>query len=481
MTSMNARMTRVFTVVALGFGGIVAMLSWWQILAAGDLQSMSYNNQRAYYEQRIERGLITVGSSTVVATSESRTSANGDDIWVRRYPNPDLAPHVVGYATTGKSRTGIERAWNDYLTGSTRKLASIITKLRGEQAITGDSVRLTINPAGQRTAQTALAGKRGAVVALDPQTGKVLVMASSPTFDPNLVEDQFSQVRNSPGAPLLNRATQGAYPPGSTFKVVTAAAALESGISPDQVFPGGSSVDVASGPPVRNFGGASVGSHTFTYALTNSVNTTFARLGDKLGQDALRSQMETFGMFARPPLDDIPAGERKASGLYAGSQLLDAEAGVDPARVAIGQERLLVTPLQMAIVTATIANEGVRMRPWIVQRITSPSGRVMYRGTPQSLGEAIKPTTARTLSRMMENVVREGTGTAAALQGIDVAGKTGTADTPEGNQVWFIAFAPATDPKVAIAVTVEGQPSGATGGAVAAPIAAQVIDAILQR
>ena len=480
MTSMNERMARVFGALAIGFAGIVGLLSWWQLLSAGDLQSKSYNNQRAYYEQRIKRGQILLSNGTIVARSASRSTRDGDVIWTRVYPRSELAPHVIGYSTIGKSRTGIERSRNDYLTGSARKLGTLLTKLKGQRGITGDSIRLTIDARGQREAREALAGKVGAVVALEPGTGKVLVSASAPTFNPNLVEDSFSRISSRPDAPLLNRATQGAYPPGSTFKVITAAAAIEQGIRPDDTFPGGSTYDPKGGSPLSNFGGQSVGTHDLTYALTNSVNTTFARLGDQLGQDVLRDKMEDFGMFSTPPLDDIPSRERRTSGLYDGARLLDREAGVDPARVAIGQERLLVTPLQMAMVTATIANDGLQMKPWLVAQIITPSGTIAYTGKPHEIRQVISPTTARTVGTMMENVVREGTGTAAALSGIDVAGKSGTADTPSGNQCWFIAYAPANDPQVAIAVTLEHQPPGATGGVVAAPIAARVIDALLQ-
>lgn len=480
MTSMNERMARVFGVLAIGFAGIVGLLTWWQLLAAGDLQAKSYNNQRAYYEQRIKRGQILLADSTIVARSTSQVTRDGDRIWTRTYPRAELAPHLIGYSTIGKSRTGVERSRNDYLTGSARKLGTLLTKLQGERGITGDSIRLTLDASGQREAREALDGKIGAVVALEPRTGKVLVSASAPTFDPNLVEDNFRQIASQPDAPLLNRATQGAYPPGSTFKVITASAAIEQGMSPNDTFPGGSTYDPKGGSPLSNFGGQSVGTHDLTFALTNSVNTTFARLGDELGQDVLRDTMEDFGLFTTPPLDDIPSRERRASGLYDGARLLDREAGVDPARVAIGQERLLVTPLQMAMVVATIANDGLQMKPWLVDQIITPSKKIVYTGKPHKIRQVVTPTTARAVGSMMENVVREGTGTAAALSGIDVAGKSGTADTPSGNQCWFIAYAPADDPHVAIAVTLERQPSGATGGVVAAPIAARVIDALLR-
>lgn len=476
---MNQRMGHVFLGLAGLFVGIIAMLTWWQLLAAGDLQSKSYNNQRAWYEQRIRRGVIRSSDGIVLARNRAQPTANGEQVWIRRYPRGGLAAHAVGYSTIGKSRTGIERSHNDYLTGSTRGLASFLTRLNGNDTVTGDSLQLTLSARAQRVAREALGSRRGSVVAIEPRTGRILTLVSTPDYDPNLVDTAFGSISKATAAPLLDRATQALYPPGSTFKVITAAAALESGIPPDERFPGGCSVDVDSGPPVSNFGGSCAPAHDFTYALTNSVNTTFARLGDRLGQDKLRDMMERFGFFSRPELEDLPSGERRASGLYDGDRLLDEEAGVDAARVAIGQERLGVTPLQMAMVAATIANDGTQMRPYLVEKVITPTGRVERTATRRVIRRVIDATIAGQLSEMMQNVVREGSGTAAALDGINVAGKTGTADTPSGNQVWFIAFAPARNPRVAIAVTLERQPAGSTGGVVAAPIAHDVLQALL--
>jgi len=252
----------------------------------------------------------------VLARSHGVTTKNGDVVWHRRYPERSLAAHATGYSTIGRSRTGIEKSFNDYLTGSTRELATVISKLRGEDVIEGDSLKLTLDARAQRIARTALGSRRGSVVALDPTTGKVLVLVSTPGYDPNEVETAYGNILKSPGAPLLDRATQGLYPPGSTFKVVVAAAALADGIKPTDTFPGGTSVKVKSGPPVSNYFGESVRAHDLTYALTNSINITFARLGDQLGQTRLRSQMDAFGFDELPQLDDLPSGERKASGLY---------------------------------------------------------------------------------------------------------------------------------------------------------------------
>jgi peptidoglycan glycosyltransferase len=305
-------------------------------------------------------------------------------------------------------------------------------------------------------------------------------MASAPTFDLNSVEHDFASISSSPGSPLLNRTTQGLYAPGSTFKLVTTATALESGIEPTRMFKGGCKVPVQF-EEVHNFGDECFGTHDLRYALTHSINTTFAQLGEELGADAIREQMDRFGFGSTPELEDLPPEELRASGLrdQKSGKLLKHDVAIDAARVAIGQERLLVTPLQMVSVAATIANGGIPVAPYLVDKVVERDGKTPYRGKTRELDRAMSATTAATLTDMMKDVVHEGTGIAAQLSGIDVAGKTGTADTPQGKQVWFVGFAPADDPQVAIAVTIEGQPAGSAGGTVAAPIARDVLEAIL--
>lgn len=480
MSTMNDRMARVFLVLGMGFVGVVVLLTWWQVVAAGELRAKDYNAQSQFYEQLVRRGVIRTADGTVLARNVAGEADTGDRIYRRRYPEGSFMAHVLGYSSPGRSRAGVERGLNDALTGSTRDLGSLFEDLDSEETV-GDDVTLTLRADAQRVAEQALAGSRGSVVVLEPDTGRVLVMAASPAFDPNDVDGRFDTILDAPDAPLINRATQGRYAPGSTFKLVTAVAALEQGVATRSTqFPGGCRVDVeGGGPPVENFGGSCAPSHDLDYALTNSINITFARLGDQLGGDGLREQMERFGFFSRPEVEGLPANELRASGLYDGSDLLDPGAGVDAARVAIGQERLEVSPLQMATVAAAIANDGTLMRPYVVERVTRAGGAVVRRGEPRADRRAMDPDTARTIGEMMTNVVREGTGTAAALEGIDVAGKTGTADTGSGNQVWFVGFAPADNPQVAFAVTLEGRPEGDTGGVVAAPIARDVVEELL--
>ncbi|MCZ4495993.1 MAG: penicillin-binding protein 2, partial [Thermoleophilia bacterium] len=254
---MNSRMARVFTLLCAGFGGIVLLLTWWQVVTAGELRQKDENNQTAYYEQRIQRGFIGTADGVRLAGRGAEKGANGDTIWRRRYPQGSLAAHVLGYDTRGRSRSGVERAMNDVLTGSTRDLGAVVGLLDGDEQAIGDNVTLTIDAGAQRTAERALAERsfRGAVVVLEPKTGKVKVMASSPTFSAQDVENDFASIVARTDSPLVNRATQARYAPGSTFKLVTAAAALENGISADRTFQGGCGAKT-NGPDIGNYNGA---------------------------------------------------------------------------------------------------------------------------------------------------------------------------------------------------------------------------------
>lgn len=480
---MNGRMASVFTVLSVGFVGIIAMLTWWQVIVSGELRQKDLNNQTRYYEQRVARGFITTRDGVRLAGRTSTTGANGDTIWSRSYPAGSLAAHVLGYDTRGHSRAGVERAMNDSLTGSTRNLGAVVGLLDGDDAAIGDDVRLTIDGAAQRIAERALATRKGAIVALEPKTGRLLVVASSPAYRSQTALDDFESITARTDSPLVNRAMQGQYPPGSTFKVVTTAAALEAGMSPNRTFAGGTVFKVP-GEDIHNYAGeVAPRGNTLTDALTHSYNTSFAQLGTELGDAALRDQMAAFGFFEKPPVEALPANEVKISGLYGpDGKLLTEETPVDIARVAIGQERLTATPLQMALVAAAIANGGTVPETTLLDRVTRPKGGgVVQRGSTVTWKQAMTPETARQLTRMMKNVVDEGTGTAVRLPGIDVAGKTGTADISNDRIVaWFIAFAPANDPEVAIAVAIEDLPSGSAGGTVAAPIARDVLAQLLE-
>jgi peptidoglycan glycosyltransferase len=323
------------------------------------------------------------------------------------------------------------------------------------------------------------------VVALEPSSGRILVMASWPTYDPNLVDTSFKSVLAQPGAPLLNRATQGLYPPGSTFKIVTAAAALESGtFTPDSQFKGGTCVKT-QGPKLCNASGeVAPDPNSLADALVHSYNTTFAQIGQQLGQNRLVEQMKAFGFWSPIPID-YPREQTATSGIYRrAGRIGSPDSRVDVSRVAIGQAGVLTTPLQMAMVTGAIANGGVLMAPRTTDRIRSPSGRIVSTPGNQEIGRAVSAQTAATLAGIMQRVVDEGTGTAAQIGNLPVAGKTGTAQTGRTDSAgrplsdaWFVAFAPVTSPKVAIAVVIED--STGFGGTVAAPVARAILDQLL--
>jgi peptidoglycan glycosyltransferase len=484
-------MNRAITRLALVGTGLMVLLvvatTYWQAWAAGDLADRQDNQIQRVAQFTIERGRIVSGRK-VLATNRER-KVGGRTLYFRRYPSNGLAAHVVGYSTQERARAGLERSRNDYLIAANQNLSTVyrrtIDELKGA-TVQGNDLLLTLNMRAQEVAMRALGGRCGSVVALEPETGKVLVMASSPTFDQNTIERDFSAIARiqapcKPVAPLYNRATYGLYAPGSTFKVVTAAAAIDSGrynARSSFVDPGYCEV---YGRRVNNYDTTRpFGRLDLRTALVNSVNSVFCNIGKDLGSRAVVEQSKKFGFYETPPLE-TPDNERVASGLYDGSELFDPrlDSDVDAGRFAFGQERLLVTPLQMAMVAAGIANDGVVMEPHVIDRIVSPKGSIVVRSKPDELGRAMKARTAGTIASMMRDAVERGTGTAARIPGLVVGGKTGTAETGVAgtNNAWFICFAGRERPQVAVAVVLEQQ--NGTGGQLAAPIAREVVQALL--
>jgi peptidoglycan glycosyltransferase len=490
---VNKQVSHIGIAALVLLSSLVIATTYWQTWANAGLANRQDNDIRLVAQFTIKRGKIYASNGrTVLATNVTRNRA-GQTLYFRRYPTGPIFSDVVGYSTQTRNRTGLEQSYNDYLTGSNANLDTVfrsaLDKLKGT-TVTGNDLVLTINPAAQALALRLLHGKCGAVVALEPSTGRVLVMATNPTYNANLIEKRFGVATrtNLPcGAPLLNRATVGKYPPGSTFKMITAAAALDTGrFTPDSPFydPG---YCEEYGKQVRNAGNPEApetfGHVNLTLGFQHSINSVFCNVGKALGAGVVLDYAKRFGFYSLPPLE-LPESERVASGLYNRGRLFDPkhpDTQVDPGRLAFGQERLAVTPLQMAMVAAAIGNHGAEMRPQIVERIVSPGGKTITHLQPDQLGRPIKRQTADELTRMMELVVTGGTGTAAAIPGIRVAGKTGTAEVGRGNvhTTWFAAFAPANAPRVAIAVVVENQLNG-FGGTISAPIAKQVMEALLR-
>ena len=487
---MNAQISRLAVFALVLIGALILATTYWQTWAAAGLNDRKENAIQRVAQFTIERGRIVASDRRTVLATNVRRRSSGRTLYFRRYPQRGLAAHVVGYSTQVRSRTGIEQSMNDFLTGSNANLSTVfdttIDKLTGTH-IVGNDLVLTLDARAQRVALRALGRECGSVVALEPTTGRVRVMVSSPTFDPNLVEGRFRQIgrvraRCPRPSPLLNRATAGFYVPGSTFKVVTAAAALETGrysINTTRYDPG---YCIEYGKRVNNYDTSSpFGTVNFLAAMQYSINSYFCNLGKEMGPRPIVEEMKDMGFYGLPPLE-TPADERRESGLYKRGRLFEPKdsSQVDPGRLAFGQAELQVTPMQMAMVAAAVANRGVVMHPFVVDRVIAPDGSTVTRTKRNALGRAMSAANAATVARMMEAVVAAGTGTRAQISGVRVAGKTGTAETGvEGrNMTAFIAFAPVGAPRVAIAVMLENQ-SGA-GGTTAAPIAREVMAALLR-
>ena len=490
---MNRQIIRL-TYVALALVAVlVVMTTYWQTWAAASLADRQDNAIRRVAEFSIDRGLIFSFEPRKRLARNVEREIDRQTLFFRRYPFGSLAAHVVGYSTVERSRTGLERSLNDYLTASNANLSTLVDKaldeLRGKP-VQGNDVVTTLDLDAQAVAVEELGTNCGAVVALDPRSGEVKVMASTPGFDPNLVEESYDAISRitadcTPAAPLLNRGSAGLFVPGSIFKVITASAALESGkYGPEAPFvdPGYCTV---YGKRVNNFDTTQpYGAIDLTNALANSVNSVFCKIGLKLGAKRILDTAKQFGFYERPPLE-TPADERLASGLYRNGQLYypRVDSNVDAGRMAFGQERMLVTPLQMAMVAGAIGVHGRLMEPHVVDRIVAPGGKVIEQTQPQLIRRAVSRKTADSVAEMMRLAVERGTGTAAQIFGYSVGGKTGTGETgvPGSNTTWFIAFAGEDEEKPAeLAIAVVLQNQSGTGGVTAAPIARAVMQAILR-
>ncbi|MEA2458748.1 MAG: penicillin-binding protein [Thermoleophilaceae bacterium] len=476
---MNRQISILFGFIIVLFAALAISTSWWSVWTADAVKSNAFNKRPLLEQQQIPRGLILARDGTKLAINRSQGTRQTKR-YFRFYPQATLFPHAVGYSFVSAGDSGLEKSYNDVLSGTADKQLSSFVEQLGGGPKEGDDLHTTLDPKAQREAEAALGNQAGAIVALEPSTGAVRVMAAVPSFDPNHVPQDLSQLNKGKGGSLLNRATQAQYPPGSTMKVVTSAAALDTGkYRPDSFINGKDNV-VISGVPLHNYGNESFGAISLTDALTNSVNTVFGQVGERLGKSTMLRYMKRFGFQAQPPID-LPSTQVAASGVLKPPQPLSAGDNWDVGRVAIGQEpHLFVTPLQMAMVAAAVGNKGRLMRPHLGDKVVAPDGRVRETIRPREQSTVMSEQSASDLAQMMTNVVKSGTGTGGALQGIQVAGKTGTADNPNGsNYAWFIAFAPVKNPKVAVAVVVEQSQQSQTGGEVAAPIAARVMKAVL--
>ncbi|MCW3038236.1 MAG: penicillin-binding protein 2 [Solirubrobacterales bacterium] len=483
---MNKPITRVFLVTMLMFAVLVGATSWWTVVDANSLRTdHGGQNERALLRGlKVRRGVIRAADNSVIA----RSVKNNEGIYSRRYPQGDLFGHPIGYSYTSLGQTGVERYYQEDLAGKVSDVDSLLGGLTGKDQ-GGDNLQTTLVPAAQRQAEQLIAAASpvagGAAVALDPQTGAVRIMASVPGFDPNAIRQPGALARlnkDNQRKPLVNRALQFGYAPGSTMKVVTLTAALDSGkYRLDTPVDGRNNAKI-SGVPLRNDFDEDFPAIDLTTALAKSVNTVFAQVAEKLGKQTMRKYMERFGFDKKPQLD-YPKDAMSAAGVYGdrGQLLKPTSDKVDIGRLGIGQDQLQVPALQMAQVAAAVANRGRLMKPHIGARLVDRDGRTTKTIDPALQAKVMSEQTAAEVTQAMVAVVQRGTGTQAQIPGVQVAGKTGTAETATGtgtkNKLWFIAFAPAADPKIAIAVTVNDVVG--FGGDVVAPIAKQLIQTLL--
>lgn len=483
---MNRELKTLTRVVIAMFLALFVATSLVQVVYADSLRADPRNVRTLYDSYSAQRGSILVDGTPIAYSSP----VNDVYRYQRIYADGEMYAPITGYFTLNQGITGIEGALNAELSGSSNSqfldsLASIITG----QPPSGDSVELTIDPAVQLAAWQALQGYRGSIVAYEPATGRILAMVSTPSFDPNVLAShdsaqviaQYDSLLADAGSPLDNRAIAGALnPPGSTFKLVTASAALENGYQPDFALANPSSYQLpGTSTSISNAGGGQCGpgeTVTIADALRMSCNIPYAELGGLLGQDALRSQAEAFGFNTEL---SIPLTVTASS--FPG-ELDDAQLALS----AFGQYEDRVTPLQMAMISATIANGGLQMKPTLVDQILAPDLSVRRQSGPEELGHPITAETSALLTQMMIANVSNGAASNARMDGVSVAGKTGTAENGRDDPytLWFTGFAPADNPRVAITVLIEdggGLGQSGSGNTIAAPIARRVLEAVLLR
>jgi penicillin-binding protein A len=474
-----------------------AQVNYLQVFAADRIADDPANAQRQLIaEYKVDRGSILAADGTTVLASSRKSP--GDLRFQRRYPHGELYAHETGFYSFVFGRTELEQAFNDFLAGDAPELLQqTLTDLILGRPKQGATIVTTLVPEIQEAASAAAAAEAGdvAIAAIDPATGDVLALVSEPTYDPNLlasqdpkvVRDSWDVLNEDPDKPLLSRASDELFPPGSTFKLVTASAALENGFGPDSLWPNPNELDLPlTDATIENFGGStcSGGSQiTLADALRQSCNVVFGAVGLELGADALAEQAREYGFTAEPGEDLVPFDIPWTSGVFPAPETF-AEREPAVAISAIGQQDVAANPLQMALVAAAIGNGGVEMQPRLVTEARDPTGQVIAEFAPQEFSQPLSAANAAALTQMMVGVVESGTGTAAQIPGVTVAGKTGTAQHGEGEDphAWFVSFAPAEAPEVAVAVIVldgGSLSSEATGGQLAAPIARAVLEAAL--
>lgn len=445
--------------------GLLAILfvyvSYIQIAQSEFLATHPLNRRNTEISRLVQYGMIVDRNGEKLAYSEKNNKG-----FTREYPYGAIMAHVVGYDSPKYGKAGIESTYNNYLTGMNSQLRHLgaISHLFGSQE--GNNVVLTIDANVQETAYRALGDKRGAIVVMNPYTGAILAMVSKPSFNPNTLDQQWESISGGVNSPLLNRAVQGLYPPGSILKVMVADGALtEKVVDLKQTITCEGTLKVPPDYVLAESGFHAHGKVNLEEALAVSCNVTFGSLALELGNKRMSKLFDRYG-FGRPVGQELQEVE---------SHIPDFNSlgNGDLAQVGIGQSSLLVTPLRMAMLASTFANKGIIMKPYIVSRITDVDGSTVNEFKPTEWLTVTNPQLADKIKQMMVEVVNHGTGSAAYLSSAQVAGKTGTAENSHGDShAWFIGFAPADNPEVVVAVIVE---NAGSGGSIAAPIARQIL------
>ncbi|MBS4537247.1 peptidoglycan glycosyltransferase [Clostridium sp. D2Q-11] len=468
MNTEQKRIIRVLFLLSIMFISLIVYLTYFQIFQAEKVKTSSYN-KRPLGNEYVLRGSIYDRNETVLSYS---TKAD-DQKQIRHYEYDNLYSHIIGYYDERYGTSGLEKSFNSTLTQS-----NIIDDVRNvffeildafkvnedkipiKKESEGNSLILTIDHDLQKYSRKQLGNKKGSVVAINPQTGDILTMVNSPDFNPNNLRDSWENISTSENKPLINRSTEGLYTPGSIYKLITTTGALET--------PGVTTKFNCEGK--INIGGYPLTDHRahgevdLSEALQESCNISFGQIGAQLGEEGLKDISQKFMFNTNIPFD-INTKQSK----FPTDGMDKAELGA----TGIGQGELLVTPLNMALMTSAIANNGRMMTPNLVQKVINTNGTVLKKSEPKVLSTVTTPEIANNITEMMTEVVNSGTGTNAQIKGIKVAGKTGTAQNPGEDHAWFVAFAPADNPRIAIAVLLEN--SGGTGGSNAAPLARNIM------
>ena len=453
----NKRIIRVLIAISLLFLALVTYLLWFNMFRAKDVYTNSYNKRQWESEQQVQRGEIYSQDGVLLAETEIDGDAR-----IRKYPKGRLYSHIIGYCSQVYGKTQLEMSHDDDLIGK-GTISLTLNEIKH-----GNNLNLTINDELQEYAYEQLDGRDGAIVAMEPTTGQILAMVSLPDFNPETIEKDWPSLMEDENSPFLARATQGLYPPGSTYKIVTAAGVYDNGMTTETFDDEGlfKKDDVT----VYNYNKESFGKLDIKTAFEVSSNYVFCTLGYEMGADAVKAEAEKFGVNKSFEFD-IPVSQSQIQ--Y--KKMTD----LDGALVSIGQGGLVMTPLHVAMMASAVANNGKMMKPYLVETVTTENGTVIGQTKPSVLYDSIGTACADYIEDMMIGVVEDGTGTGAQISGITVAGKTGTAENEtDKDHAWFVGYAPVENPTICVAVVLEN--AATSGGKSAVPIAKNIIRKFLK-